>query len=453
MNASADDTVNVAPFVDDKPDDENKESIDDDAKTEDDAVEGDSPEGIQAENQMQNNDSDDSDDSADSADSNMDELLSKIEDVVLDKFKEFLSSETENVDAADDDKKSDGDDTERTSAMKYSDRKVATGTNGKPSDALNPADVVEDAPKTGIDFDTVKEVDRQKDKATEPGSSFLGDNFDGSTINPGDIDYTNTPVSKPDNAAATASTASVMKLVDQYIKAGVINESKRFDTIASLASLSPEAVKNQSLAIASIIDANKRRSEEMAAVARSAKLNRHFADDADDTDDTDDQNDDADSVVDDLEDENGDNTAKNKDKATGTKTCALIDMFGTAKATVARRSAGRFIWRTASRSGTATNLTKAIAAASKASGTPLVRATDKNIQVASKRRKASRRAKIQAHRTQVRRSAARSNRSDKVARRAAIRNVQARRAPQIQRMHTPNLTTRTSGVNEPRIIF
>lgn len=448
MKTSADDTVNVAPFVDDKPDDENKESVDDDAKTKDDAVEGDSPEGIQAENQMQNDSSDDS------ADSNADELLSKIEDVVLDKFKEFLSSETEKVDATDDDdKESDGDDTERTSAMSYSERKVATGTDGKPSDtALNPADVVDNAPKTGIDFDTVKEVDRQKDKSTEPGSSFLGDNFDGSTINPGDIDYTNTPVSKPDNAASTASTASVMKLVDQYIKAGVINESKRFDTIASLASLSPEAVKNQSLAIASIIDANKRRSEEMAAVARSAKMNRHFADDS--TDDADDQTDDADSVADDLEDEDGENTAKNKDKSTSNKTCALIDMFGTAKATVARKSAGRFIWRTASRSGTATDLTKAIAAASKASGTPLVRATDKNIEVASRRRKANRRAKIQAHRAQARRAAAaRRNRSAKVSRKAAIRNVQAHRAPQIQRMRTPSLTARTSGANEPRIIF
>lgn len=444
MKTSADDTVNVAPFVDDKPDDENKESVDDDAKTEDDAVEGDSPEGIQAENQMQNDSSDDS------VDSNADELLSKIEDVVLDKFKEFLSSETEKVDATDkEDNKSDSDDTERTSAMSYSERKVATGTDGKPSDtALNPADVVDNAPKTGIDFDTVKEVDRQKDKSTEPGSSFLGDNFDGSTINPGDIDYTNTPVSKPGNAASTASTASVMKLVDQYIKAGVINESKRFDTIASLASLSPEAVKNQSLAIASIIDANKRRSEEMAAVARSAKMNRHFADDADD------QTDDADSVVDDLEDEDGENTAKNKDKSTSNKTCALIDMFGTAKATVARKSAGRFIWRTASRSGTAISLTKAIAAASKASGTPLVRATDKNIEVASRRRKANRRAKIQAHRAQARRAAAvRRSRSAKVSRKAAIRNVQAHRAPQIQRMRTPSLTTRTSGANEPRIIF
>lgn len=444
MKTSADDTVNVAPFVDDKPDDENKESVDDNAKTEDDAVEGDSPEGIQAENQMQNDSSDDS------VDSNADELLSKIEDVVLDKFKEFLSSETEKVDATDDDdNESDGDDTERTSAMSYSERKVATGTDGKPSDtALNPADVVDNAPKTGIDFDTVKEVDRQKDKSTEPGSSFLGDNFDGSTINPGDIDYTNTPVSKPGNAASTASTASVMKLVDQYIKAGVINESKRFDTIASLASLSPEAVKNQSLAIASIIDANKRRSEEMAAVARSAKMNRHFADDADD------QTDDADSVVDDLEDEDGENTAKNKDKSTSNKTCALIDMFGTAKATVARKSAGRFIWRTASRSGTATDLTRAIAAASKASGTPLVRATDRNIEAAFRRRKANRRAKIQAHRAQARRAAAaRRNRSAKVSRKAAIRNVQAHRAPQIQRMRTPSLTTRTSGANEPRIIF
>ena len=143
MKTSADDTVNVAPFVDDKPDDENKESVDDDAKTEDDAVEGDSPEGIQAENQMQNDSSDDS------ADSNADELLSKIEDVVLDKFKEFLSSETKKVDATDkEDNESDSDDTERTSAMSYSERKVATGTDGKPSDtALNPADVVDNAPR------------------------------------------------------------------------------------------------------------------------------------------------------------------------------------------------------------------------------------------------------------------------------------------------------------------
>lgn len=420
----ANDTVDVPPFVDDETDEESKDPIQG-ADSGKEPVEGDSPEGIQAENELQSSGSDDTDDSEDTKDS--DELLSKIEDIVLEGLKNYLSSETKDVDTSDDEP--DGEDTERTSAMNYGDRKTATGIDGKPGPATNPTDVLDGMDRTGIDFATEVEKDRQKTPENVPDGILLGDNVGGSNINPGDIDPTNSAVSTPDKPG-TASLASVVKLVDQFIKAGVYSDADRWNKVDELSTMSASAVKNQSEAVASVAKAMKEQSAQMAAAAvASAQANKKFAEDSSDDD-----------ANEDIQDDTTKDDKDEDDKGTEEKTSALIDRFGIARAMVTRKGNKRFAWSTGTHSGIERTMPKAIVAATKATGSRLdIVSEDTIIRASNQRKAAKRQADVKAARTH--RSA-----GARTARLAEIQKEREARTARIQAMRTPKMSASTTGI-------
>lgn len=384
MSTNTDDTVDAAPFVDDTDDKDVKNTVEDEDSgnetddSENQPVDPDSKDGVEAENEAQSSDDDGQQD--------IDGFLSKIEDKVIDRLIERMADDSSKTSALD----SDDANTERKNAMTYGVRKRAEDEN-KPDETLTPEEVLNQAPDQGIAFEQVKNDDLTESEV--PGSANVGDNLDGSQKNPGDIDDTNETVDKP-HEKTTASTASVLHLVDQFIKAGVYDEDERWAKVEELSNSSAVKVRTASAIIDLMHKAQKDQSDKFARLAMQ-KSAAKCADDGTKTDD--DEMDAVPSPVDPDTD-----TDKDDDKKEDTKTSAIIDQYGTVRGIVAGHK-GRYSWKLVDstnrsagrRSGVTDSMFSAIRHASTSFGKPLSEATTVNIISASKRR-AQRVAKVQS---------------------------------------------------------
>ena len=372
MSTNTDDTVNAAPFVDDTDDKDVKDTVDDE-NSDNQSVDPDSKEGVEAENKAQSSESDDQND--------IDSFLSKIKDEVIDRLIERMADDDDNSKTSSINK--DDADTERKSAMSYGVRKRAEDES-KPDKTLSPEEVLDQTPDQGIAFEKVKNDDLTESEI--PGSANVGDNLDGSQKNPGDVDDTNDTVVKPrDNSRA--STASIAHLVDQFIKAGFYNEDERWAKIDELSNSSAIKVKTASAVIDLVSDAQKEKSEKFAKLAmrRSARINAaKCADDGTKVDD-DEMKAEPSPVDPDTDDD---------DKKDDTKTSAIIDKYGTVRGIVVAHN-GKYAWRLmdASKrasgrrmSGVGHSMSSAIHQASVLFGSKLSEATAINAISASKRR-------------------------------------------------------------------
>lgn len=419
MSTNTDDTVDTAPFVDDNDDKDVKDTVnnEDSGNETDDSenqpVDPDSKEGVEAENNTQSSESDSQQDTND--------FLSKIEDKVIDRLIELMANDNNLKTSA---LNSNDVSTERKNAMSYGVKKRAEDEN-KPDETLTPEEILNQTPDQGIAFEKVKNDDLTESEV--PGSANVGDNLDGSQKSPGDIDDTNEPVSKP-HEKTTASTASVAHLVDQFIKAGVVKEEDRWATVENLSHISASTARTASSTIELIRKAQKAQSEKFAKLAMQRSAERIAAKCADDGTKTDDDEMKATPSPVDPDTDDSD------DKKSDTKTSAIIDEYGTVRGIVAGKK-GNYSWKLVDSSrqlkkkaGVSKTISSAIHQASVSYGKPLTEATMINVVSASKRR-AFRAAKVQ-------RSASSSMRRDY----NTNRTVAAKR---INRPETPRLASRT----------
>lgn len=391
MNGDGTDAVDIAPFVDDTDDDKpenQQDSKKDDGQT---PVEPNTPEAVEAENDAQSIGGDDEEEDTDLT-GKITEKLDEVEKLI-DKHK--LVSLAQKVDGDgdgdgdDDNHQSDGsaetdNENERKSTMSYgADRRTSA------EEALTQEEVQRSLKDQGIAFEGAKDEDLDKSKADEPSSSPYGDNVGGSTIQPGDIDETDKPVVKGNKKA---STSSIMKLVDQYIKAGVIREADRYAKIDSMSNLTASAVENQSRALDAVMRATARKSARLnrLAIANANRRRAKRCADGDSGTTTDDK--DLQATPSPVDPDGKADNGKTRDD--DTKTSALIDRYGIARGSVTAHR-GIYRWnltagsKKASRThGIAKTMTGAIIAATNASGIlgGLSVANDATIRRAAKRR-------------------------------------------------------------------
>jgi methylthioribose-1-phosphate isomerase len=198
--------------------------MDDDSTDEEGFVEGDSPEAVEAEQKAQSNDSESEPKDDDSSESKDSDAIAK---AITDGFEKVLDVMSKN---SEEKKANTADDTRKVSSMVMKTRATATDDQGTLEDPKTPDEVLDETQDTGENFeDTAEELSGMDGTEASP----VGDNGEGSKEEP------------PYNTVEKASLASVMNLVDSYIKASVLPEKARFASIERFSTITKDAAKNQ----------------------------------------------------------------------------------------------------------------------------------------------------------------------------------------------------------------